>query len=144
MKRHTLAAFAILAFVACSAPSAPSRSPGTRGPVVIHAVNVPDGGPDDRRVYYDRERPPPPPPQADAAPPPPDPNQRCIPNPRARTECDGKANFAYGPQPYVYCKGVAPDPNEEAKIYEQIRNSPCVCFDLIAVQKRRQMCSRIP
>ncbi len=68
----------------------------------------------------------------------------CVPDEAARQQCQGKAGFTYGPQPYVYCRGVAPNPEEEQQRRERIRNSPCECFDVAAVQKRRDACSRVP
>jgi len=82
---------------------------------------------------------------ADAAPAPRDADEPCIADAAARAACEKKgAGFAYGPAPWIYCRGVPPRPGEQASYYEAIRNSPCSCNDVEAIRKRREICSRVP
>ena len=82
----------------------------------------------------------------DAAPPPPAPVDRgCIADAAAEQACAARgAGFAYQPEPYIYCSGVAPRPEDEQAEFARIRNSPCQCVDLQAVAQRREACSRVP
>ena len=76
---------------------------------------------------------------------PPAPDRGCIADPAAEKACAARGSgFAYQPQPYIYCSGVAPRPEDEAAQHERIRNSPCQCVDLQAVAQQREQCSRIP
>ena len=53
-------------------------------------------------------------------------------------------HFYYGPIPYVYCSGVAPDPDESTRHSTLARSSPCTCIDERALAERRALCAQVP
>ena len=69
----------------------------------------------------------------------------CVWDAAAQAACDARGRpFRYGPEPSVYCSGVAPDPADEAARQQRIRESPCQCFDEVAVSEQQTMCSMVP
>lgn len=63
----------------------------------------------------------------------------------AKRACDERGSgFRYGPTPLIYCKGIAPREGEMAARRERIRSSPCTCYDVAAIARRRRMCSMVP
>lgn len=54
------------------------------------------------------------------------------------------SGYQYAPEPYVYCSGVAPQPETEQAEFRRIRTSPCSCNDIAAVAQRRAHCARMP
>ncbi|MEZ4367560.1 MAG: hypothetical protein R2939_14975 [Kofleriaceae bacterium] len=52
--------------------------------------------------------------------------------------------FTYGPEPYIYCGGIPPQPGDRERALERSRTSPCLCNDDAALAAHREMCMRVP
>ena len=64
---------------------------------------------------------------------------------RAATTCHARGKgFSYGPQPYIYCSGVAPQPGEQEAEWARVAASPCACNDDGAIAEQRRQCSMVP
>lgn len=79
------------------------------------------------------------------APPDAGPPEPCITDEAAKAACEARGEgFAYGPAPWIYCRGIPPEPGEQQRWYQTQRSSPCSCNDLAAIAQRRHMCSQVP
>ena len=69
----------------------------------------------------------------------------CIYDERARRRCNGRGSgFDYGPEPYIYCRGIPPEPDDHARFDAEMRTRRCVCNNAAEIAERRLACSQIP
>ena len=69
----------------------------------------------------------------------------CIYDERARHRCNGRGpGFDYGPEPYIYCRGIPPEPGDQARYEASQRTKHCVCNNAAELDERRRQCSQIP
>ena len=67
----------------------------------------------------------------------------CKGNDAAQRACGARgAGFEYGPAPFIYCSGVAPQSGFGGPA--ATTSATCVCNDLAAIAQRRMECARMP
>ncbi len=130
--RPLLIGIAIAASFGCG--SKPSHTAGSPGSPANASPAVPDASPPEMTAQDSTSQ------DATASA-----SAGCVYETHAARECAARGSgFSYGPTESSFCGGARPTMEEEQADWERIRNSPCVCRDLAALQKQREICSRIP